>query len=275
MFQREIVSAWGPKCNQSWTFPSTQLRTVWLQPSTCRGNFSGWKVSPEALAKGPLIMDLVHPLSICATADTGFGSPWLCNWTCTWKVLGFCFLLILLILFFAWSLAFMVFDLSWVKVHVFEDALLFSHDVILASPVWTMFMTGQTENLLGPHSGSYWGMALLHLRSLPCPFLLHQFLSLDETNPQGLGVKGLPWALGKFEGGFRPRCTLVCSDMWPVDFWMLCLLLKSLCMSNFSLYAGLTLSWRSYGMSLVRLWTWTTSLAVVPAISPASLARIS
>ena len=91
MVQRVIVSRWGPICSHSWTLPSTWLRTVWLQPSTCRGDLNGWMVNPEALAKELSIMDLVHLLSICTTTDTGFGSSLLCSWTWTWKMFGFCF----------------------------------------------------------------------------------------------------------------------------------------------------------------------------------------
>ena len=82
-----------------------------MQPSTSKGLFNGWMVNPAALAKDLLIIDLVHPLSICATAGTGFVAPLLYSWTKIWKAFGFRSLIILLILFLVCLLV-MVFDVS-------------------------------------------------------------------------------------------------------------------------------------------------------------------
>ena len=68
------------------------------------------------------------------------------------------------------------------------------------------------------------------------PSFLRRSLSSGEPNPMGLGA--FPWVLNKFGGGFGPCHASACSETWPVGFWTLCLLLKSFCLSAFSLYAG-------------------------------------
>ena len=67
-------------------------RMVLLHPSTSKGRAKDWTVSPSFLAKERSINDLVHPLSICASALLVIFLSKEVTVVVTWKAWGCVFL---------------------------------------------------------------------------------------------------------------------------------------------------------------------------------------